>query len=138
MLALMEKGLKAGSPAVGFGPDYTPGADRWEMTQMFRLAAKYKACAHIHLRGKGVKSPGSALEGLHEAIALAAVTGASVQIVHVQSTGMGSTQQVLDSIDGAVARGLDVTVECYPYDAGMTGIESCLFDPGWQEQYGIR
>lgn len=30
-----------------------------------------------------------------------------------------------------------MTTECYPYTAGMTRIESALFDEGWQENYGI-
>jgi dihydroorotase len=37
----------------------------------------------------------------------------------------------------AEAQGMDVTTECYPYVAGSTGLESALFDPGWQERMGI-
>jgi hypothetical protein len=33
-------------------------------------------------------------------------------------------------------RGLDVTTEAYPYIAGMTYINSALFNPGWQEKEG--
>jgi N-acyl-D-aspartate/D-glutamate deacylase len=40
-------------------------------------------------------------------------------------------------VAGAKARGLDVTTEAYPYIAGMTEINSALFDPGWQEKFGI-
>jgi N-acyl-D-aspartate/D-glutamate deacylase len=40
-------------------------------------------------------------------------------------------------IAGARARGLDVTTEAYPYDAGMTSINSALFNPGWQQKLGI-
>jgi N-acyl-D-aspartate/D-glutamate deacylase len=32
---------------------------------------------------------------------------------------------------------MDVTVECYPYEAGMTDIKSAIFDDGWQERMGI-
>jgi N-acyl-D-aspartate/D-glutamate deacylase len=38
---------------------------------------------------------------------------------------------------GARARGLDVTTEAYPYVAGMTEINSALFNPGWQDKFGI-
>lgn len=37
-------------------------------------------------------------------------------------------------IEGARARGLDVTTEAYPYIAGATRLESALFEPGWQER----
>ena len=40
-------------------------------------------------------------------------------------------------VAGARARGLDVTTEAYPYIAGMTAINSALFNPGWREKLGI-
>jgi hypothetical protein len=43
----------------------------------------------------------------------------------------------LSLVEGARARGLDVTTEAYPYIAGMTSINSALFNPGWQEKLGI-
>src|SRR5262249_16750258 len=33
--------------------------------------------------------------------------------------------------------GLDVTTEAYPYIAGMTSINSAVFNPGWREKLGI-
>ena len=32
---------------------------------------------------------------------------------------------------------LDITVECYPYTATQTTIESAVYDEGWQETFGI-
>ena len=40
-------------------------------------------------------------------------------------------------IEGARARGLDVTTEAYPYEAGMSFIKTALFNPGWQEKFEI-
>jgi N-acyl-D-aspartate/D-glutamate deacylase len=40
-------------------------------------------------------------------------------------------------IAGARAQGLDVTTEAYPYIAGMTYINSALFNPGWREKLGV-
>jgi dihydroorotase len=40
-------------------------------------------------------------------------------------------------VSEAQSRGLDVTTECYPYTAAATGLESALFDEGWQEAMGI-
>ena len=50
---------------------------------------------------------------------------------------MKAVPQLLEMISGAVNSGLDISTECYPYSAGMTKIESALFDEGWQEHYGI-
>jgi len=70
-------------------------------------------------------------------IAAAAVTGAALQIVHINSSCMTDAPECLAMIAGARARGLDVTTEAYPYIAGMTEINSALFDSGWQEKFGI-
>jgi N-acyl-D-aspartate/D-glutamate deacylase len=45
--------------------------------------------------------------------------------------------ECLSMVEGARARGLDVTTEAYPYIAGMTAINSALFNPGWQDKLGI-
>ena len=41
-------------------------------------------------------------------------------------------------ITEARSRGLDITVECYPYTATQTYIESAIYDEGWQEMLGIN
>jgi dihydroorotase len=51
--------------------------------------------------------------------------------------GLRDTPQLLAMIRDAKAHGTDVTTECYPYVAGSTGLESALFDPGWQERMRI-
>lgn len=137
MKTLIRKGLDLGALAVGFGLDYTRGASRWEVIEMFKVAAEYGASCHVHLRGKGHKEPSNSIEALEEVLAVAAVTGAPLHVVHLNSTGMRAVPQLLEMISGARERGLDVTTECYPYTAGMTKIEAALFDEGWQDHYGI-
>ncbi len=133
----IEKGLERGALAVGFGLDYTRGCSRWEAIEVFRIAAKYGAPCHVHIRGKGHKEPMSGIEAAGEVIAASAISGAPLHIVHVQSTGLHATGATLGMIQGAREQGLDVTAECYPYTAGMTAIDSALFSEGWQEKYGI-
>ena len=133
----VELGLQRGALAVGFGLDYTRGCSRWEVIEVFRIAAKYGAPCHVHIRGKGHQDPMSSVEAAGEVIAASAVTGAPLHIVHIQSTGMHATGNTLAMIRGARERGLDVTTECYPYAAGMTAIDSALFSEGWQQKYGI-
>jgi dihydroorotase len=50
---------------------------------------------------------------------------------------LGKTPLVLDMIDSARRRGVDVTTEVYPWTAWSTGLDSAVFDPGWQEKYEI-
>jgi len=133
----LEDGLKRGAVAVGFGIQYTPNASRWEILEMFRVAARYGASCHVHMRHAGVKEPGSSIQALEELIAAATITGAPLHIVHIQSTGGPATPKLLQMIGEAKSRGLDITTECYPYIAGMTDIKSAIFDEGWQEVFNI-
>jgi dihydroorotase len=48
--------------------------------------------------------------------------------VHVNSTSVGATREVLAVIDRARKQGMDVTTEAYPYTAGMTEIQSANLD----------
>lgn len=134
---LVERGLERGAVAVGFGIQYTPGATQWEILEMFRAAAKFRAACSVHIRAKGDAGPHNVFSSIEELIAATAVTGAPAHICHVQSTANRLTPRALELIAAARARGLDVSVECYPYTAGMTDIRSAIFDPGWQQRAGI-
>jgi N-acyl-D-aspartate/D-glutamate deacylase len=129
--------LDAGGLAVGMGIEYTPGATRLEVIDIFRVAAERGLPVYTHARDSGRTEPGPTVEAVSEVIAAAAVTGASLHIVHINSTCLRDVLECLSMIEGARARGLDVTTEAYPYIAGMTAINSALFNPGWQEKLGI-
>ena len=128
--------LDAGGLAIGMGIQYTPGASRLEVIDMFRVAAQRRVPVYTHVRSSGRVEPGSSIESVSEVIGASAVTGASLHIVHVNSTCLRDAPECLSMIEGARARGLDVTTEAYPYIAGMTFINSAVFNPGWQEKQG--
>ncbi|HMV82306.1 MAG TPA: amidohydrolase family protein [Blastocatellia bacterium] len=134
---LIERGLQQGAVAVGLGLQYTPGASRWEVLELFRIAAKYDASCHVHMRYMGDKEPSNSVQATEEVIAAAAITGAPLNINHITSIGLRVTPKLLQMVSEAKARGLDITAELYPYTAGMTNLASALFDPGWQEVMGI-
>jgi hypothetical protein len=127
--------LDAGGLAVGMGIQYTPGATRLEVINMFRLAAERKVPVYAHVRSSGGVDPGS-IAAVSEVIAASAISGAPLHIVHINSTCLRDAPECLSMVEGARARGLDVTTEAYPYIAGMTFINSAVFNPGWQERQG--
>ena len=129
--------LDAGGLAVGMGIQYTPGATRLEVIDMFRIAAERGLPVYTHVRSTGHSDPGSAVESMSEVIAASAISGASLHIVHINSSCLHDALECLSLVEGARARGLDVTTEAYPYIAGMTSINSALFNPGWREKLGI-
>lgn len=129
--------LAAGGLAVGMGIQYVPGATRSEVIDMFRLAAERGLPVYTHIRSSGRGEPGSSVESVSEVIGAAAISGASLHIVHINSSCGRDSMECLSMIEGARARGLDVTTEAYPYIAGMTVINSAVFSPGWQDRLGI-
>lgn len=137
MTELMEKGFQRGALAEGMGVNYTAAASHAEIVEMFRIAAKYGASVHVHLRYAGMKEPTTGLAGIEEVIAAAVATGAPLHVVHITSMGLEHTPQLIDMVAGARKQGVDVTTECYPYTAGSTALQSAIFDPGWQESMGI-
>lgn len=126
LAALMEQGLAEGGLGYGFGITYTPGASRTEILDLFESAAENGVPAYVHLRAAYV---GDNLGPFQEVIADAAATGASLHIVHLNSSADESAMDAVALIRGAAERGLDVTTEAYPYTASSTFIESALFDP---------
>ena len=129
--------LDAGALGIGMGIQYTPGATRLEVIQMFRLAAERRVPVFTHVRSFGRLEPGSSIEAVSEVIAAAAISGASLHIVHINSSCLKDGLECLSLVAGARARGIDVTTEAYPYIAGMTYINSALFNPGWREKVAI-
>src|SRR5436190_20870541 len=112
----IEIGLSEGAGSIGAGFPSTPAVTRDELLAVFRVAAKTKTPIHVHIR------PG--VTGLKEALALAAETHAPLHVVHINSAGLAETPAMLEMISDARAHGRNVTTEAYPYDAGMTEIQS--------------
>lgn len=133
----MDRGFREGALAEGMGVNYTAAATHWEIVEMFRIAARYHASVHVHLRYAGLKEPTTGLAALEEVLAAAAATGASLHVVHITSMGLKFTPELISMVEGAQRHGMDVTTECYPYTAGSTALQSAIFDPGWQESMGI-
>jgi N-acyl-D-aspartate/D-glutamate deacylase len=134
----IEAGLRAGALGVGFGLQYTPAASRWEVMEGFRAAAGFPgAPAFVHKRHMGHEEPFNSLVALQEVLAASAATGVPLHIHHVHSVGLENTERLLAVMADAREQGIRVTAEVYPYMAGMTSIQSAIFDPGWESVLGI-
>jgi len=130
LAATMERGLREGGLGLGVAHQYYPAASREEIFRVFQMAQRWKVPIFTHVRSMNV-------DAMQEVIADAAATGASLHIVHVNSMSLAALPVVLDLIESARKRGLDITTEAYPYTAASTFLESTMFDDGWQERLGI-
>jgi cytosine/adenosine deaminase-related metal-dependent hydrolase len=121
----VERGLREGAVGAAFAIEYSPGATHSEVMRMARLAAQHSAPAHLHLRAwDRTRNWGDLLEVFGVAIH----TGGDLHVNHLNSIFGEDAELALAFIDRARLFGLPVTTECYPYTAGMTAMESTLFD----------
>ena len=127
---MMERGLREGGLGLGVAHQYYPAASREEIFRVFQMAERWKVPLFTHVRSMNI-------DAMQEVIADAAATGASLHIVHVNSMSLAALPVVLELIESARKRGLDITTEAYPYTAASTFLESTMFDEGWQERLGI-
>lgn len=137
VLTRLRSEVEAGALGIGIGLEYAPGTTRHELIEIFRAAKSLGAPVFVHARSSGIREPGSGIESVSELIGAAAITGASLHIVHVNSVCMTDSMECIEMIKGARERGLDVTTEAYPYTVAMTAINSAYFNPGWREKRGL-
>ena len=128
ILDMLDDGLRQGGLGIGMGIVYTPAASREEVYRVFERAAERGVPIFVHMRGAS-----GPLGDVQEMLANAAATGASLHIVHINSSTDEMAPVAIEMIRAARERGVDVTTEAYPYTAGSTRIESALFD-SWADR----
>jgi N-acyl-D-aspartate/D-glutamate deacylase len=133
-LKAVERALEAGALGVSHSLEYQPTPYE-EVLAYARLASRYERPLVLHLR---YSSPEKELEGVKEAIRLAADADVHLHIAHLHSTGgTYNMPKALELIAEARARGLRITTCVYPYSYWATYLHSKRFDPGWREYYGL-
>lgn len=133
----IESNLKQGALGVGFGLEYRPATSRWEVMEAFRVAAKFGASCHCHIRYGTLEEDTGVIAAIQEVMAVSMATGAPLHICHVPSMALRNTGRALELIDRAQKRGFDITCDFYPYTAFGTGIGSEVFAGDWQKKFGM-
>ncbi|ABQ68181.1 dihydroorotase [Rhizorhabdus wittichii RW1] len=134
---LLEEGLRAGAIGIGSGTQYAPGITHKEMLDVTRVAGRMRTCVFTHVRYGSLVEPDSTLESVQESIANAAITGACVHVVHINSMAMSDAPLMTRLMREAKAHGVDVSTETYPWDGSVDSIRSVIFDPGWEKRWGV-
>lgn len=134
---VLESGLDDGAIGIGSGTQYAPGISRQEMLDLTRAAGRRRTCVFTHIRYGSLTEPGSTLEAVQEQVANAAITGSCVHIVHINSMAMSSTAKMIGLFHDARDHGIDISTEVYPWDASSDVIRSVIFDPGWEQRWGV-
>ncbi len=134
MKDLLAAGLEAGALGLSSGLIYPPGmfADTEELIELARVAAEYEGMYASHIRDEG----DGLLEAVEEAIRIGEEGGVRVEISHLKAAGRrnwGRVEESLRRIEGARARGADVTADVYPYTAGSTSLGVAVLMRGSEE-----
>ncbi len=125
---LVAQSCADGAIGVSSGLIYPPGsfADGAELAALARAAARAGSplyASHIRSEGDGL------IEAVQEALDVGRCAEVAVQLSHHKASGKKNWGKVHDSlalVDRAVASGLDVVLDQYPYKASSTGLDVIL------------
>jgi N-acyl-D-amino-acid deacylase len=130
MEALVEKSMKEGAVGLSTGLIYVPGtyAKTEEVLGLAKTAARYGGVYASHIRSEG----DHVTEAIDEAIGIGEAANMPVEISHFKVTykpNWGRSTQTLQQVENARLRGVDVTIDQYPYVASSTTLSTTL--PSW-------
>ncbi len=127
MIGHLTEALDAGAVGMSSGLAYEPGnyAPQEEFELLAEVLAKAGAIYTSHIRDEG-----DLLEdAVAEAIRVGEQTGVAVQLSHHKAAGRqnwGKVTTTLEMIADARSRGIDVSMDQYPYTAGSTSLEQLV------------
>ncbi|GIW51878.1 MAG: aminoacylase [Gemmatimonadales bacterium] len=136
MRALVEQGMLDGAFGLSSGLFYVPGAftPTEEVIELARVAGRFGGIYISHMRDEAA----GVVESVLETIRIGEEGGLPAQITHHKIVGpgyWGRSVETLRLVDEARARGVDVTIDQYPYTASSTSITSALL-PSWAQEGG--
>src|SRR3954468_1777639 len=129
----MEQGALGLSTSLQYVPDRFASTD--EIVELAKVAARYGGVYFTHQRSESVRI----FESLDEVFTIAERANIPAEIWHLKTAykaNFGKMPDVLRRIEGARARGLDVTANQYPYTRASNGLDSCL--PLWAREGGFE
>lgn len=143
MKRLARQSLEDGAIGISTGLGYSPGifSPQEEIVEFARLAREYGAMFPSHLQAYSWVSPAYEeiggdphnLKSVRDFIKVGEITGQPLQISHLifvgEKTWRETTDSVLEEIEKAVERGIDVGFDAYAYTVGISTI--AVIFPAW-------
>lgn len=133
MCETLERQLTEGAKGLSMGIRYEPGMTLGEMCAMAAVVKRFCGVLAAHVRGDAFEI----YDAIEEFLEIGRRTGVRLQISHIGSmAAYGQMAEVLSYVDRrAAAEGLDVRIDCYPYDAFCTSIGATTYDDGFLDRY---
>ncbi len=126
----VEKAMQSGAFGLSSGLLYAPGsfAPAEEVIELAKVAGKYNGIYISHMRNEAL----GLLDSVTETIRIGEEGGLPAPITHHKVMGApmwGRSDESLALVDAAIARGVDVSSDQYPYPASSTGLRAVF--PKW-------
>ena len=131
-----RQGMRDGAFGLSSGLFYVPGAfaTTEEVVALARVAGTGGGIYQSHMRNEAA----GILDSVRETIAIGEQGGLPTQITHhkiIGKSNWGKSVETLRLVDEARARGIDATIDQYPYTASSTSIGAALL-PAWAQEGG--
>ncbi len=130
MKSLVDQEMRAGGLGFSTGLSYLPGiySRTEEIIELASAVAPYGGVYASHIRDQGLHIT----EAIEEAIQIGKTNGLPVQISHVKlahDAVWNEISRITDPVEQARSRGVEVTLDQYPYTATSSGFTSSF--PSW-------
>lgn len=135
MKGLVARGMREGAMGLSTGLTYVPGmyASDEEIVALLEPVREAGGYYCSHHRNYGAR----VVDAYRECLALGERAGVPVHLAHCHVNfpqNRGRAGEVLAAIDEVTRRGVDVTLDSYPYLAGATYLAALL--PSWTQSRG--
>jgi N-acyl-D-amino-acid deacylase len=136
MRSLVRQGMRDGAFGLSTGLFYVPGnyAPLDEVVELARVAGEFGGIHQSHMRDEAA----GVVNSVRDTIAIGEQGGLPTQVTHhkiIGKSNWGKSVDTLRLIDEARLRGVDATLDQYPYTASSTSIQGGLV-PQWAQEGG--
>ena len=136
MRVLVRRGMEDGAFGLSSGLFYVPGTftATAEVVELAKAAGSMGGIYISHMRDEA----SHVLDSVRETIEIGEKGGLPTQVTHhkiIGSKNWGKSSETLRLVDEARARGVDATIDQYPYTASSTSVQAALL-PAWALEGG--
>jgi N-acyl-D-amino-acid deacylase len=136
MKAIVRQGMRDGAFGLSSGLFYVPGnfTPTEEVIELARVAGELGGIYISHMRDEASR----VVESVRETIRIGEEGRLPTQVTHhkiIGTANWGKSVETLRLVDEARARGVDATIDQYPYTASATSIQAALL-PQWAQEGG--